>query len=41
MTNDRLVKNKQPKDLISQMNKIKILIKENMILFLIKEGTNY
>ena len=40
MCDDTLEKNKQPKDLISQMNKVKIQGKENVILFLIKEGTN-
>ena len=41
MTDDTLVENKQPKDLISQMNKVKIQVKDNVILLLIKEGSDY
>ena len=41
MSDDRLEENKQPKDLKSQMNKVKIQGQENVILFLIKESTNY
>ena len=32
MTDDRLVENKQPKDLISQMNKVKFQVKCDFIL---------